>query len=71
MRLVPKWEMMEIELITEGEFVNPFLEIEVRAEFFTEGIERTVDGFSYLENPFCTHERGKLELRHPFKLEGV
>ena len=45
MRLVPKWEMMEIELITEGEFVNPFLEIEVRAEFFTEGIERTVDGF--------------------------
>ena len=45
MRLVPKWEIMEIELITEGEFVNPFLEIEVRAEFFTKGIERTVDGF--------------------------
>ncbi|WP_161606063.1 DUF5060 domain-containing protein [Microlunatus speluncae] len=45
MSKIAKWEVFEATLSTSAEYENPFLEVDVRAEFSSGGVRHRVDGF--------------------------
>lgn len=45
MRTIAKWEILELELPVEGTFANPFLDVDLCAEFVHEAQVYTADGF--------------------------
>lgn len=45
MRTIPKWEIIELKLETEHNYGNPFIDVQLEAEFAGPGTIRTMEGF--------------------------